>query len=59
MSILKDYSQDGAPELSLTILALNFGKIYFYLHLIKELEDENSSYFYKNEVEMNLWKLYR
>lgn len=56
MNILSDYDQDSAPELSLTILALNFGKVYFYLHLIRELENDNSTYFYNNNKEMAEWR---
>ncbi|CAD8210675.1 unnamed protein product [Paramecium octaurelia] len=59
ISILKDYNQDIAPELGLTILALNFGKIFFHLLLIRELEIENSTYFSKDDLEMKLWKSYK
>ncbi|CAK65153.1 unnamed protein product (macronuclear) [Paramecium tetraurelia] len=59
ISILKDYNQDIVPELCLTILALNFGKVYFHLYLIRELEIENSTCFSKDDLEMKLWKSYK
>ncbi|CAD8123758.1 unnamed protein product [Paramecium sonneborni] len=59
LRILKEFDTSVAPQITLSILALNFGQIYFNMHLRKELEDRNSSYFYSNEKEKEEWEIFR